>query len=93
MKRNSVRSNMQGSKKQSGGKMLNNRQRKRRQRSNNKRRARQVGTVYLPEINQKPIQTRCLRYQNVNNIPSSLTFQINDIRHMLGFVTNGSTTF
>ncbi len=50
-----------------------------------------LGGVDLPHINQKPIQTRCMRYQSDSMI-SNILYQIsvNDIRAMILAVTTGS---
>jgi len=67
---------------------------KRRQRRNNsKNKGGSIGNVYIPEINQKPIQTRCFRYELSNHSDTTIFFTSDDIIACLCFVTNTSTAF
>lgn len=52
-----------------------------------------TNTFTLSSVNMKPIQQRVFRYENVNTIPNNLSFDIRDMRNLLGFVTAGATTF
>jgi len=74
------------------------RQIRRKNRRNLGRRSRNpptLGGVDLPHINQKPVQTRCIRYYGSPNFTSgtAVNFSVADIRSILGAVTNTSTTF
>ncbi len=52
-----------------------------------------TGMQYLPEIDNKPIQTRCFRYSgNLTSAPNP-SFDTQDIRCAVGFVTSASTTY
>jgi hypothetical protein len=86
--------NASGAKARKNNSFNNNRKRNRSKRSNKRRHDKRVGAVYLPQINQRPIQKRCFRYANDGaSVPDHLTFQTRDLRNMLGFVTSGATTF
>ncbi len=50
-----------------------------------------LGGVDLPHINQKPIQTRCMRYQSDTMVSNILyNISVNDIRAMILAVVTGS---
>lgn len=66
---------------------------KRNKRKLRRKHNRKQGLVTIPEINQKPIQTRCLRYEYANNGPNTFLFTSDDIFSLIGFATNASTTF
>lgn len=52
-----------------------------------------LGGVDLPHINQKPIQTRCMRYQSDGMTPNTVyVFSVNDMRALLLATTTGSST-
>ncbi len=75
----------------SGGKRNISKKQRKGRRSKRRKNAREVGFVYIPEINVKPIQTRCFRYAGAFN--NTAAFQVDDFQNMLGWVTNASTTF
>lgn len=54
-----------------------------------------LGNVDLPHINQKPIQTRCIRYAANGTLVSGTpeVFAVADLRAILGAVTNASTVY
>jgi len=51
-----------------------------------------LGSVDLPHINQKPKQTRCLRYV-ATSATTQIVVAVADLRGMIGAVTNASTLF
>jgi hypothetical protein len=50
-----------------------------------------LGSQLLPSVNNKPIQTRCFRYQGTIN--ETATFTSQDLRCIMGAVTSASTVF
>lgn len=66
---------------------------KRNRRKQKRKHLRKQGFVSIPEINQKPIQTRCFRYEYQNNTPTNFLFTTDDIFSLMGFATSASTTF
>jgi len=55
----------------------------------------ELGFIDITEINNKPIQTRCIRYQLTGVISRSVPalFNSNDLRHIIGFVTSGAASY
>ncbi len=51
-----------------------------------------LGSVDLPHINQKPIQTRCIRYVGTT-VTTRSTLAVADIRSAIGVVINATTNY
>ncbi len=66
---------------------------RRKKKRNNRRRGETLGGVLLPDINNKPAQSRCIRYSGSVGSGTTALFNTQDIRSFVGFTNSGSTAY